>query len=397
MSLLIGLGSLLPPLPAGAADWDASTRVRMALEHDDNPSLAAGAGLAQTSTALGLAFDAGRRSETTQTRVAGELVLHHELRGSDDRRTDGHLSLAHSAAGERSSFALAANADADAADSAGFGSADVLLGGAARRTRGLSASWQQRLDERWTLQTTAAWAGTGYADGAGRDFREHSLSAQGSLALDERSSLSLTLAHSAYRRDDGGDASDSRSLRLGWSRRLSERATLSLGAGRWQSTRRLRLQALACPLPLEFCALGLVQPIVVPFEQQARSQGGSGSASAEWALGERSALAARASRDLASGGGGVQRTDAWTAALQHALDPQTDATLRWSRTQAQVPGETTSRARLDTLEARLGRALSPDLRIGIAAEHRRSTNAAGSAAGTRVTLTLEANGPALHR
>ena len=391
--MLIGLGALATAPAAGAAEWQVSTRMRAELEHDGNPGLASAPQPAQTSAAIGGTLEATRRTESELTQLSAEATLHHELRGADERRADGRFVLGHTLNGETGAVVLGAQADADSSDAAAFGSADVLLGDAARRTRQLSAAVQRQLDERWTLQGSVSTASTGYASGAARDFHERGVSLQASFLLDERSSTSLTLGRSAYRRDDGADASDSTSLRLGWTRRWTERATWSLSAGRWQSRRRLQLAVLACPLPEAFCALGLIDPVAVPFTVTASSSGGSGAASFEGALDERSSVAARASRDLVSGGGGVQRSTAYTAALQHAIDPQTDATLRWTRTAAEVPGATASRARLDTLEARLGRALTPDLRIGLGAEQRRGHSAAGGTHGTRLTLTLEATGP----
>ena len=287
--------------PAALADqWTLESNLQTALEVNDNVSLVASPSGVTRTLSLTNSLLAARNTENTSTKLDAALTALDQRGGDASNRIDGRLGLSYALTMPRGSVNLGANLVQDF--NSDVLSADVSVGRGRRRTLGLSASGSYAVSERLSasVQGTLGRAGYGQEVTKAVDFRNESLSASASYLLSEIDSVALQANHTAYRTSSGSTRSRTDSLNAQYTRALSERASASLSLGGFREDTERTFFARVCPLPVAFCASGVVAPIVVPVVVPSPRSGVDLGASLSYRLDEASSLSASLGRRKSS-------------------------------------------------------------------------------------------------
>ena len=360
------------PGSAQAALWAADPSLEVSSGVDDNYGLAFDrrnrVGVGSMTGSLG----ASRETETSTTRLDATLVglL---LRGDiHQNEFQDRLSLTQTLAAPVDTFAFHAKSVRDETLQTPSSSADVLIGRGIQRNVDGDATWAHHVTERLSTSATLAIDRTRYsASLAGaRDYQNGSGSVSLSYLLDERDSVNANLVHQGYRTLDNGTRSLTDSLTLGGSRALSETSSVSATLGAYRNRSTVLQAVLVCLDGTAACT----QPVVVAQVGRLARWGAQYNASYGGQLTERTKVSASAVRQQDPSGAGVTVvSDTLRAGLEHSASETLSGALAFTHSTARYQGLVSGQAsRLDTVEASMKKALSPQLTLRANMVYRRS-------------------------
>ena len=327
------------PAAVRAQQWQVHTGARASAQVDDNPNLLSSRGRSLSTGVLAGSLSAVRSSETAQTRADGDLSLSSTER-SNGQRLNGRLALRQALSAPRHSGSAGLSVQREDTLAAPTTASDVQIGPASRTTVETHAAWSHALHERLNVQVQGRRSATRFGDGAaaGSDYQARTLSGGLDWQAGETRSLGLDLSRTVQTLARQGPRSTVSGFRLAASQTLSERASLSLSAGRYTTQRQFQLSRLACPLPVAYCQAGLVRYVLVQTHERSRSSELQYSASGSLRLGQTSQLAAGLSRSLTPGGLGVSRDDALSLSASRAWSERSDAVLSLAQSRSRPVG-----------------------------------------------------------
>jgi hypothetical protein len=406
VSALIGLAGAVPP--TRAAQWTLEHSMESRLQADDNPDLSPHpVALAQTLSVTG-AFVSALQTETRSTRVDAAAAAWWASQGSAQRRIDARLGLSQVWRDTTDEWRLGwqgrqettyDNSTATAGDSATVPGVDLGLGRGQRRSVAASAGWSRALNEILNMQWQAQGSVTRYGrevQGA-IDYRSAEASAGLSWRRSERDTLSLQLGHGSFAtQPDASSTSKSLTLTLTAARALNEvsSASLSLGAYRSESTSSQNISI--CPLPVDFCNLGLVDPVVVQLQGTSNDSGLQYAATYAVQVREATGFRVTAERQQTPGGAGVvTRSDRLSASLEHSFNERAGLDASFVSVRSSYPSLAGSpQPHLQVLMASLSRRFSEGLSLRAGLQWTRSSEAVSrlSARSNQVYLTIKLDG-----
>lgn len=372
-----------------AQDWTAQTGAQGKLLHDSNPGLVRTPPSGLTTQQLSARSGMTRRTATEESGAEAELILSTGKAGGaegSDTTALGHVSLRHRLGIERHTWQAELNYRRDRPLEGAATAGDVALGRNEQAVSRAQLSWSHALNERLSAELSG---NTSQTRPGGSAAAQHYTVRSGTAALQHTWSETSSLSTSLQRTQQRLGGSDTRitidSLRLGWSGALSEVAALNLSLAQSRTSQDFRLRGLACPLPVHFCASGIVP--LVPTEtrlRQSREQlQYSAGGSLRWS--PVSTLSASATRALTPGPLGVNREDRWSLSVNRSWSERLRASLSLGESRTVPPPGTTAPARLRSLNLDASWRLSEPLTLVVQAQARRYTNAApGSGASSGV-------------
>lgn len=409
VSALIGLAGAVPP--ARAAQWTVEHSMESRLQADDNPDLSPHPGaLAQTLSVTG-AFVSALQTETRSTRVDAAAAAWWASQGSAQRRIDARLGLNQVWRDTTDEWRLGwlgrqettydnSTATVGAArEPATVPGVDLGLGRGQRRSVALSAGWSRALSEVLSTQWQAQGSVTRYGrevQGAS-DYRSAEASAGLSWRRSERDTLSLQLGHSSFAtQPDASSTSKSLTLTLAAARAMTEISNASLSLGAYRSERTSSQSIRICPLPVDFCNLGLVAPVVVQLQGTSNDSGLQYAATYSVQARETTGFRVAAERQQTPGGAGVvARSDRLSAILEHSFSERAGLDASVVSVRSSFPSLAGApQPRLQVLMASLSRRFSEGLSLRAGLQWTRSSEAVSrlSARSNQVYVTIKLDG-----
>lgn len=382
------------PLSAQAALWAADPSIELSCGANDNYGLAFDRKNRVATVSLNGGLVASRQTESMSTSLIASLVGL-GLRGNlhQDEWQDS-FTLNHTFTGPIDSVALSAKTTRDDTRQAPGSSADLLIGRGLQRNADATASWSHALSERLTATNGLDIERTRYSSNlvGARDYQNGSVSSSLRYPVDERSTVTASVAHQDYRTLDDAVRSLSDNLSFGTTRALSETSNASLSLGAYRSRTTALKAVLVCPDVVTTCEGGLVSPIVIVQAGHSARWGLQYSASYTGQLTELTKLSASAGRQQdPSGAGTTVRSDTLKAGVDHAFSETVNATLAWSRsTSTFLDGIGGTQSRLQSLGLLLSKALAPNVTLRANADYKRSSQSPGrlDAHSTSFAVTL---------
>ncbi len=385
----------LVPSCAQAAAWTADPSLELSSGANDNYGLAFDRRDREGSLSMTGGLVASRETENTATRLnAGLAGL--LLRG--DRRQNewqDSVAVSHTLKGPVDTFSLDAKTTRDETLQTPSSSADLLIGRGLQRNTSGDARWDRRFTERLDGNFVLGVARARYSTSlsGAHDYQNGSASASLRYLLDERDSVTASLAHQDYRTLDDGVRVLSDSLTLGGSRALSETGNVSATVGAYRSRSSVLQAVLACRDNVATCSGG--NAVVVAQVGHLARWGLQYNASADEQLTERTRFEASAARQQDPSGAGVTvLSDTWRAAVAHAASETLHGSLTYTRASSRYQGIAGGQAsRLQTLAATLSKDLSTQVSLRATADYKRAEQAfdgaRAHAAGITLTLRYE--------
>ncbi len=409
ISALIGLAGAVPP--TRAAQWTLEHSLESRLQADDNPDLSPRPGASAQTLSVAGAFVTALQTETRSTRVDAAAAAWWASQGSAQRRIDARLGLNQVWRDTTDEWRLGWQGRQETtydnstatAGGAGGGTAvpgvDLGLGRGQRRSLALSAGWSHALNEVLSMQWQAQGSVTRYGrqvQGAS-DFRSDEASAGLSWRRSERDTLSLQLGHGGFAtRPDARSTSKSLTLTLAAVRALNEVSSASLSLGAYRSERTSSQNIRICPLPVDFCNLGLVAPVVVQLQGTGNDSGLQYAAAYAVQARDTTGFRVAAERQQTPGGAGVvTRSDRLSASLEHRFSERAGLDASLVSVRSSFPALAGApQPRLQVLMASLSRRFSEGLSLRTGLQWTRSSEAESrlSARSNQVYLTVKLDG-----
>lgn len=362
--VLVALGWVAPQ--ARAEQWVVENSLASRYESNDNASLAQSSPGTMNTLSLSSALAASRKSETAATRLNAAVTSLSQWGAGAQDRVDGQLGLGQSLSDTLNSFNLGFQYLQDFNST--VDNADVTVGRGRRRTKTLSLGWSRSLSERVSANTQLNLDRTGYGQplSAAQDYRNTTLSAGLSYRLSEVDTLSLDASRADYRTEADTNRSTTDQVGLGISRVLAERNTASLSLGVYRTKTQALRSRLVCPLAVQFCNAGFVQPVLATERAYTSGQGLQFSLSDRHQIDETTDLSFSASRQqVPSGAGVVVRSDSVRASVGHSFSPTLSASVGYSQSRSTYQGleGATARPAQQNLSVSLTRQLASDLSL----------------------------------
>lgn len=287
--------------------------VNLLTEHDDNPTLAAGAATGIWRLALTPSYQMSRSAglDTWNARLGLRLERASDSAVSADRQ-DPSLSLNWQRATPTGSYGLAAAYEKLSTRVSELQDTGLVSADGSRSSTTLSANWSRALDERNTLSFSGGHSSVAYSGGL-NDYATVNAQATLSHVTDERTDPYLSLSTSRYLPETGGASSTSYDMVAGVHLKFSER--LEVGARAGLNTTRA----------------------------QTERSGWQGGIKLDYAQGSRTNLSANLSRSVtASGIGGFVEADQFTGGWRRALSDTDSAglDLSWRKNRSGALGTT---------------------------------------------------------
>ena len=416
---LAGLAGLagLPP-PARAALWTLDRSVETRLQADDNPDLSPRPGAAAHSVSLSGLLATSLQTPTRSTRLDADATAWWTGQGSAQNRVDARLGLNHTWRLETAEWRWGGQAQQEttfsdrvsllapttapttgAPTGPGAAGADLGLGRGQRRSIGLNTGYSHAFNDVLTAQLQAQTSRTQYGRAlpGAVDFRNVDASAALSWRSTERNTWNAQLGQSHFAtQPQASSTSRSSTFTLGATHALSETSSASISLGAYRSVSASSQNISVCPLPGDFCQLGLVAPVLVQLRGTRRDSGLQYSAaySAQWL--ETTRLRLQADRQQApSGSGVVLRSDRLLTTLEHSFSERAglDASYLFARS-AYTGLAGSPRPQLQVLQAALARRLGEglSLRAGLQWTHSGEATLQLNARSHQVYVTLRLDG-----
>ena len=412
-------GLALQSPPARAALWTLDRSIETRLQADDNPDLSPRPGAVAHSVLLSGLLATGLQTPTRSTRLDAAATAWWTGRGSVQNRIDARLGLNHTwrletaawqwglQAQQESTFSdristISPTTAPSSSTPTGPAGADLGLGPGQRRSLGLNAGYSHAFNEVLTAQLQAQAGRTQYGSAlpGAVDFRNADASAALSWRSTERDTWSAQWGQSHFAtQPQASSTSRSNTFTFGAARALSETSSASISLGAYRSVRDSSQNISVCPLPADFCRLGLVAPVLVQLRGSRRDNGLQYSAaySAQWLPTTR--LRLQADRQQApSGSGVVLRSDRLLSTLEHSFSDRTglDASYQFARS-AYTGLAGAPRPQLQVLQAALAHRLGEGLSLRAGLQFTRSGEATSqlNARSHQVHLTLRLDGQRL--
>jgi len=372
------------------------------MEVDDNYERSPSPGPAVTTLSVSAGFNAARESESSATRLAGNVGLFQPVSQGGrniQNRVDLNLDFSQSRSYLLDTYTGALQFRRDSTAEATRAS-EVALGRGETETTSARLNWSRALSERSNtnlgLNSSSTRYGGGFVNAV--NYRNGSLAGGISYRLTEIDSLGLQLSGSRYRTLTGSSRSRTNSASLNWQHAFSERSSGSLSVGRNRTTTRSSQDVLVCPLPIAFCTSGVVDPIVAQIEGVSTRSGGQYEASLNHQFDEVTSLAVSASnRVTPSGAGVVLREEALQASVRRSFSQTFSASAAVSASRGNYFGSNAAEPRFREWSLGFSKALDPDLSLEGGFRSSRSDDVRANVHSTSnvVFLTLRLQGPKL--
>lgn len=412
LSALVGLASTTAP--AHAASWTLDRSLECRLQADDNPNLSPRPGAVANTLSLTGALVSALQTPSQSLRVDAAATAWWTGSGTAQDRVEGRLGVLHTWRLETQEWRLGFQAQQDtiyptaatttnAATASSAADADLGLGRGQRRSLVVNTQYSHAFSERMSAQLQAQLGTTQYGSDlpGATNYRSSEASAALSWRASERNTLSIQLGKSHFNtRPLSSSTANTVTITLGASRALSEASSITLSLGGYRSLREASQNITLCPLPAEFCSLGLVTPVLVQLRGTRRDSGLQYSASYTMQALETTAVRVAAERQQApSGAGVVLRSDRLQATVEHAWSERTGLDASYLHTRSAYTGLAGSpRPQLQLLQAALARRLDEGLNLRAGWQWTRSGEAASrqSARANQVYVTLRLDGRRLN-
>ncbi len=392
-ALFVGFTAVLvTSLPTQAADWSLEPSAEGRLSFNDNIALSPNTKDSVWGYQVAPKAVLSWREELSE--VAGEtrLGLNRYPTRSGLDTTDFLALLRLSTASERNGYGLSASFNRDSTLATEARQTGVVQNRKQRNQLSLAPNYRRTLSERESAAVQYQFSDVRYQSGAGLlDYRDHQLVASYALAWSARLKWDTSASWSKFKTQDSSIRTDTKSLNLGMTYAISERANLGLSAGWRTSETQIVSNTRLCPLGSQFlCDVFGVAPVVLTQSSTTRGRGLVLSANTDFDsdVGRLSLSLSRGVNPTASGL--TVRTDRIGIQWRRDLSERLSAGLSSAWLRSVYDGNLGASSRYVTFEPTLSWKLRDRLTLGLSYSYvrTRTDNTPGSAGANAAYLSI---------